>query len=295
MLLQVFVLAVALAIATAASTSSSTSTASSTSSTASTSPAARIRPIRVALSIDNHSLKDVVILLNSVIESALDPQDLVFHLVACGKDIMSAMLLKREIKATLELCLPGVRHELVAFTLPKGGFSSQLQQLKRKSNHWNSASGADMVRFFLPSLFSHTERLLYLDNDVVVSCCLEEVFDTPLQQSQVVGVALDDLNWATVTQFQRHYNASHPLVVQNMRRGRGADAVVASAVGVRMGAAGAVGTVGTEEFSKALPRYPNDGVLLIDVQKWNKQGILEIMDELAAANGRGEYAVNLGE
>jgi hypothetical protein len=155
-------------------------------------------------------------------------------------------------------------------------------------------------------------------------------------------VALDDLNWATVTQFQRHYNASHPLVIQNMRRkkgdiegaegaggvggvgtggvggagvgGAGAGGVGTGGVGTGgvgaggvegVGGVGGVGVgaggnrdtraVATDEFSKSLPRYPNDGVLLIDVQKWNKLGILGIVDELAAANGRGEYAVNLGE
>lgn len=33
-----------------------------------------------------------------------------------------------------------------------------------------------MVRFFLASLFPDVERLLYVDNDVVVACCLEEIW-----------------------------------------------------------------------------------------------------------------------
>lgn len=50
-----------------------------------------------------------------------------------------------------------------------------------------SASGADMVRFFLPSLFPETNRLLYLDNDVIVTCCLEEVWNTKMNEKQIVG------------------------------------------------------------------------------------------------------------
>ena len=46
-----------------------------------------------------------------------------------------------------------------------------------------------------------------------------------------------------------------------------------------------------DEFLKAVPRYPNDGVLLIDVDKYNAHNILADIDALAAANGRGEYAV----
>eukprot|EP01034_Spumella_vulgaris_P023703 gene23703-29949_t len=52
--------------------------------------------------------------------------------------------------------------------------------------------------------------------------------------------------------------------------------------------------VSKEEFLKALPRYPNDGVLLIDVKRFNEQKILSALEEIAAANGRGDYVVNLG-
>jgi hypothetical protein len=46
-----------------------------------------------------------------------------------------------------------------------------------------------------------------------------------------------------------------------------------------------------DEFWKKVPQYPNDGVLLIDVQKYNQRNVLALIDDLAAANGRGEYAV----
>jgi len=75
-----------------------------------------------------------------------------------------------------------------------------------------------MARFFLPSLFPDAPRILYLDNDVVVSCCIDEVFDTEFSPSAIVGLALDDLKFQSSTQFQRHYNNTHPLVIKNMRR-----------------------------------------------------------------------------
>lgn len=45
--------------------------------------------------------------------------------------------------------------------------------------------------------------------------------------------------------------------------------------------------VSTKEFSAALPRYPNDGVLLIDVAKYNAHKILDVMNEIAQKNGEG--------
>jgi hypothetical protein len=49
--------------------------------------------------------------------------------------------------------------------------------------------------------------------------------------------------------------------------------------------------ISEDEFWKKVPQYPNDGVLLIDVQKYNQRNVLALIDDLAAANGRGEYAV----
>ena len=87
----------------------------------------------------------------------------------------------------------------------------------------------------------------------------------------------DDLQWATVTQFRFHYNASHPLVISNMRRVLNSSATsatttssttaaTAAAAASGGGGSGLTGPVTEKEFHKKLPRYPNDGVLLIDVQ-----------------------------
>jgi lipopolysaccharide biosynthesis glycosyltransferase len=56
-----------------------------------------------------------------------------------------------------------------------------------------SSSGADMVRFFLPSLFPNVKKLLYLDNDVIVSCCVEEVWNTKMTENQIVGEIINFL------------------------------------------------------------------------------------------------------
>ena len=105
--------------------------------------------------------------------------------------------------------------------------------------------------------------------------------------TKIVGIALDDLQWATVTQFRFHYNASHPLVALNIRRrpavksnlttttataGTTVNNPAATAATASSTAAADIDLhepVSEKEFHKALPRYPNDGVLLIDVQRYN--------------------------
>lgn len=243
-----------------------------------------VRPIRVALAIDENSMRDIHILINSVLTVAHDKSDLVFHILVCAKDELTARRLKSDVEAKLDRCFQGAQFEIKAFHLPPDmGFGAQLSALKKKASHWNSPSGADMARFFLAREFPHAERLLYLDNDIIVSCCLEEIFDSPLD-NQAVGVALDDLNWAVMTQFQRHCNASHPLVIENMLRNR----TTAFQREHRDQ------PVDKRDFAKSVPRYPNDGVLLIDVARYNSLSILEAMDRIAQANANGEYVVGLG-
>ena len=110
------------------------------------------------------------------------------------------------------------------------------------------------------------------------------------QPDKIVGIALDDLQWATVTQFRFHYNASHPLVALNIRRKKPSinsnltststttAATASSIISATLPSSSAAAQidvvdvtqpVSEKEFHKALPRYPNDGVLLIDVQRYN--------------------------
>lgn len=206
----------------------------------------------------------------SILNSAEHPNRVIFHLVACGRDLEAAKILQRQVTAAIGACLPSAKYHLIPFSLPvDSGFALQLAAAKKRS-HWISSSGADMVRFYLASLFPKVRRILYLDNDVVVSCCIEEVYwKTDMSRpDKIVGIALDDLQWATITQFRFHYNASHPLVVQNIRRNS---------------SAGLTGAVSEKEFHQALPRYPNDGVLLIDVQRYNAAKVQHSCD----GNGNG--------
>ena len=244
--------------------------------------------IHVALAVDSKSARDGLIVATSVVNSAFVPENVVLHVVTTGVDMTYAETLATEFREHLKSCLPVIasreQYEVKPFVLPRErGFGAQLERRKTVamggSSHWNSDSGADMVRFYLPEIFSHLERILYVDNDVIVSCCLEEIWSTYIPDGKAVGIALDDLKWATTTQFQRHYNASHPVVYNSIRRSYSNESKPLS----------------QDEFLKALPRYPNDGVLLFDVQKYAKYSILANAEEVAMLNNKdGVYVVGLG-
>ena len=92
-----------------------------------------VEPIRVALAVDDQSIKDFMIVMNSVLTSANDPSAVIFHIVACGRDMESAIILKKKISDAIKSCFPRtIRYQLVAFTLPfNSGFDRQLKRGKR--------------------------------------------------------------------------------------------------------------------------------------------------------------------
>lgn len=244
------------------------------------------RYIRIALAIDEHSYKDYLILMTSVLTTAIDNNYVVFHILACGQTIELANALRDMVVVGIDSCLSDVKYDVVGFTLPPN--SGMMKQLintpAKKRSHWYSPSGADMARFYLASFFPHVNRLLYLDNDVVVSCCLEDIWNTYMDSSTVVGIALDDLKWASSSQFQRQYNSTHAQVIRNIRRKINTN-IPANDLNPN--------ELDEREFLDAVPKYPNDGVLLIDVKKYNKMNILKCIDTIATANSL-DYVVGLG-
>lgn len=289
--------------------------------------------IFIGLALDERSLSDAVLLMHSVLFAARRPENVKFLVLACGPDEITASHLRKTIEQhlvdipSLPLQRAGEFNEYFggwrsmrfhidvrAFTLPEdSGFGAQLsastvkqqttqtnavkgghKRHRPQHSHWNSPSGADMARFFLPQQFADvvtpntSDRILYLDNDIIVSCCLEEIFFSDLAPHSAAGVVLDDLKWATATQFERHYNASHPLVVQHMRIGHRCAATSSCTTQQR-----ATGEVEKNEFVRAVPRYPNDGVLLFAVSRYLAQGVLADMDAIARANSE-DFVVNLG-
>eukprot|EP01041_Mallomonas_annulata_P008249 gene8249-16967_t len=240
-------------------------------------------PIRVALAVDKGSIRDMIMISRSIIESVYEVNDIFLHVVSCGENKMKALELSQIISSSLKNCTPELHFDVTPFHLPlDSGFYHQLVKIKQKA-HWSSSSGADMVRFYLPELFKQYDRILYLDNDILVTCCLEQVWSIEFESHEIAGVILDDLKWASRTQFQRHYNASHPLVQKNFRRKYSSSTSTPLSSKVTL-----------NEWLLAMPKYPNDGVILFDIQKYNKFKLLDIANEIAEANSRGEYVVGIG-
>jgi lipopolysaccharide biosynthesis glycosyltransferase len=240
--------------------------------------------VKIGLAVDYNSKIDALLVANSILQTAFQPENVQFYVLACGRNESDANILKVHILTLFTSYFPRIHFDVRPFYLPQSsGFYTQLatsqKGSKKQKHHWNSPIGADMARFYLSSIFSHVDKLLYLDNDVIVTCCVEEIYNTQLNETQVIGIGLDDLHWATVTQFQRHYNASHPLLIKHVRKGL----------------TNASMPVSNEEFLHAVPKYPNDGVILFNVPSYNIAGVLDDMNEIASANAmENDYVIGMG-
>ena len=89
-----------------------------------------LKLIRIALAVDEHSLKDLFILISSILGSAKVPEDVRFHIVACGKVEDDSNKLITTIKQTIQSCFSvfsSNNFDIVPFSLPKNsGFAKQL-------------------------------------------------------------------------------------------------------------------------------------------------------------------------
>lgn len=113
-----------------------------------------VEPIRIALSVDEQSMKDFMIVMNSVLSSSYNPSAVVFHIVSCGKDSDAAISLQSKISSAIKSCFPStVRYHLVAFTLPpNSGFDRQLKsgegrKLSAQQSFWLCVIVTIMLRW----------------------------------------------------------------------------------------------------------------------------------------------------
>ena len=246
----------------------------------------KLRPIRIAMAVDANSVSDIPVLIESIQSSALvEPKDLVFHIVFVSDNMITAEELMTETLKKVRSCFIGEAVNIVSKGFAFNRKSGWIQQVTRDNSKskWVSSWATDMVRFQLGKIWPDVPRLLYLDNDIVVTCCLEEVWDHPLDKDTSLGLVTDEIPWSVTTQFARFYNGSHPLVIKNLRRN---NQTWIKSSQIQKGIKNHIVTLA--EFNNYMKyRYPNDGVLLIDIPKYNQLNVVNDLEEIADSNVPG--------
>lgn len=158
------------------------------------------RPIYVDIVniVDDSSKLSCLTKIHSIIESCRRPVELRFK-----------FLLMRETNTTLEawndafrLCFPGISFESKVWKMPDLLSTSLTQR--------NFDTDVIFARFYLPHIFQDIDRFIYLDNDIVVSVDLADLFQVAMlmqgEKSQFLS--------------KSHKNSNHEIFDRNSRTAR---------------------------------------------------------------------------
>jgi len=147
-------------------------------------PPNKIAPIEIALAFDSHAFRGASITVQSVINSTPESTALRFHLFTKNLAQTQTAFLQQFSRNH-----PGV--SMVGHTIDDSMFSDC------KSLHGNFMTYA---RILLPDLIS-TERLLYLDSDLLITEDLSLLWQTDLQNQPIGAVSLTSLQWSNDNTF----------------------------------------------------------------------------------------------
>ena len=262
--------------------------------------------INIGLTVDSKTLHDALVLISSIQNSVNNINAVHFYILACGKDTNLAKSVSSSLLIFLKSCygddnillinesvsaeeiekMPNHLFYIKSFTYPIGsGFHQQLQREKRyhaQGHGGHTDYGADMARFYFPSVFPFLDRILFLDTHTVVTCCLEEIYSSNLKPKDAVfGVVTDHTSRNVLTHFHRDYNISHPMVISNIRKTPSSSQ-----------SSKTLAPIIDDEISEVFPRYPNDGVLLINIPMFNQLNLLSKFNDVLLLNAR-EHILNV--
>lgn len=128
--------------------------------------------LTVALAADDQFAAPLGITIYSIIKNASAQDVLDIFVLDCG--------ITEENRQKIRSLFAGTRHQVTFLTC-------DLTSLKTvpMRDHWSIAIFA---RLFLPHLLPHTQRVLYLDSDVLVRGSLSELFELDMRDALIAGV-----------------------------------------------------------------------------------------------------------
>ncbi|XP_074294577.1 putative galacturonosyltransferase 14 [Silene latifolia] len=97
-------------------------------------------------------------------------------------------------------------------TTPRG-FASKLQARSPKY-----ISLLNHIRIYLPELFPNLDKVVFLDDDIVIQRDLSPLWDIDLQGkvNGAVETCKGEDEWVMSKHFKNYFNFSHPLIAQNL-------------------------------------------------------------------------------
>nr|GMD51883.1 probable galacturonosyltransferase 13 isoform X2 [Ipomoea batatas] len=185
------------------------------------------------LSTDNILAASVVV--NSAVQSSLKPEKIVFHVITDKKTypgMHSWFALNPVSPAIVEV--KGV-HQFDWLTRENVPVLEAVETHSgiRNYYHGNHVAGANLklqtrspkyisllnhLRIYLPELFPNLEKVVFLDDDVVIQRDLSPLWDIDLngKVNGAVETCKGEDEWVMSKRFRNYFNFSHPLIAKTL-------------------------------------------------------------------------------
>jgi len=271
--------------------------------------AENVNTINIVYSIDGYSARYFFLSISSVIStiSPSYPLDRIhFSIIACGSSSEEAILLAGNISQEIKcLNIPNILvtnfvHP-ISSSLRLSSFASATQP------HW--FADTETVRLLIPDIFPKLKRYIYLDNDTILTKnkSIEQLWKFDLGNHSV-GLVLNkdyqiDVNHILNTYFRRDNIILQKLFPPSSSSFILSDSTFSSKTmkhkpinKLSQSSSSVINTknqlsykLSYEDYLNRTPKFPNNGVMLVDAVKWRENNITKQIFELADDNVKHRF------
>lgn len=252
----------------------------------------RPSPIHIVSILDESSRLSALIKTHSIIKSAFHVKQLVFHFLVFSSENFTVDTWKSD----FQKCYGDIQLNVAEWKRPP-----LLNLLKRDKFEIDII----FARFYLPQLFPDAPRFIYLDNDIVVNCDLNELMFNPLMVKEYVPPSIKPTAKIAIMQNPRHIKS--PFRTTSQRIALASDDRTAI-VGFVAEQHSAYRSYIEAHFNGSHPLVkktkellPNDlflnaGVFLVDANRWRNENITGLAEALIIQNAEEHlYSTSVGD
>ncbi|KAG0486013.1 hypothetical protein HPP92_008108 [Vanilla planifolia] len=162
------------------------------------------------LSTDNVLAASVVV--NSVVSSSLRPEKIVFHVIT-DKKLIQLCIHAIESHHGVRNHYHGNHMKGANITDDPKAFASKLQARSPKY-----ISLLNHLRMYLPELFPNLNKVVFLDDDVVIQRDLSPLWNINMEGkvNAAVETCRGDDKWVMSKRFHTYFNFSHPIISKSL-------------------------------------------------------------------------------
>ena len=258
--------------------------------------------IEIVSIVDHSSKLSCLTKVHSIVESAFEPSRLSFRFLLIDGE-KNSFSLRHSWRAELEKCFPNIKYDIKVWKRPPSYPTIRNVQFE---------IDAIFARFYVPLIWPDVKRYIYLDNDVIVTSDLMELFLTPLVRNEYIapqdGHKPPQIHTAVASSDPRiHRKNLHAEARERVKQQRVTGRPTTTAgfvfdshpyhIGYKRSNFNTSDPLVQKALSvRAEELFLNGGVAIIDAEKWRRDNLTEKAENIIQMNRNGSlYSSNVGD